>query len=159
MLCKKYFFVARTCQNVICTRSAFIRDTSNILHAKRTITTKFVPMNPTWISNTSNSSTELSDKQLRLLEQLSLLEYKDHNDECKNLAYAVSFATFLHNANTEHIKPMVSSLEDMELLLREDVVTEGGDAKPILSNAKLVFEDYFVAPPGNIPLPDNRESA
>ncbi|GCC29983.1 hypothetical protein chiPu_0008427 [Chiloscyllium punctatum] len=43
------------------------------------------------------------------------------------------------------------------LYLREDTVTEGYCAEAILSNAKQVVEEYFIAPPGNIPLPKKEE--
>lgn len=36
--------------------------------------------------------------------------------------------------------------------LRDDEVTEGDCKEDILRNASLTEEDYFVAPPGNIPL-------
>lgn len=38
------------------------------------------------------------------------------------------------------------------LKVREDIVNEGNCKKEILQNATLLEEDYFVAPPGNIPL-------
>ncbi len=50
------------------------------------------------------------------------------------------------------VEPMYSPLEDLSLQLRDDVITEGNCKKEILANAAVVEEDYFVAPPGNIPL-------
>ena len=47
---------------------------------------------------------------------------------------------------------MYTLLEDETLRLREDIVTEGDCREEILANAAKVEEDYFVAPPGNIPL-------
>lgn len=38
------------------------------------------------------------------------------------------------------------------LRVREDQVTEGNCKEDILKNASVTEEDYFVAPPGNIPL-------
>lgn len=38
------------------------------------------------------------------------------------------------------------------LNLREDKITQGNCQKDILKNATLTEDDYFVAPPGNIPL-------
>ena len=38
------------------------------------------------------------------------------------------------------------------LSLREDKVTEENDARLVLSTASQTEEDYYVAPPGNIPL-------
>lgn len=40
------------------------------------------------------------------------------------------------------------------LSLREDVITAGNCQKDILKNADVTEDDYFVAPPGNIPLHD-----
>ena len=60
----------------------------------------------------------------------------------------------LHLVDTEHVDPMYSIQENQTLRLREDVVTCGGEEslKQVLSNAKNVYEEFFVAPPGNIPL-------
>lgn len=40
------------------------------------------------------------------------------------------------------------------LYLRSDDVNQGNCVKDILKNAAIKEEDYFVAPPGNIPLND-----
>ncbi len=50
------------------------------------------------------------------------------------------------------MEPLFTLLEEEALRLREDEVTEGDCREEILSNASQVEEDYFVAPPGNIPL-------
>jgi aspartyl-tRNA(Asn)/glutamyl-tRNA(Gln) amidotransferase subunit C len=42
--------------------------------------------------------------------------------------------------------------------LREDCVTEGNIREEILSNATVMEEEYFFAPPGNIPLPKKNYS-
>lgn len=38
------------------------------------------------------------------------------------------------------------------LNLRDDKITQGNCQKDILKNAAVTEDDYFVAPPGNIPL-------
>jgi aspartyl-tRNA(Asn)/glutamyl-tRNA(Gln) amidotransferase subunit C len=38
------------------------------------------------------------------------------------------------------------------LYLREDKVSDGGCRKDAMANAAVTEEEYFVAPPGNIPL-------
>lgn len=38
------------------------------------------------------------------------------------------------------------------LYLRDDQVSEGNCRKSIIGSAKCTEEEYFVAPPGNIPL-------
>lgn len=50
------------------------------------------------------------------------------------------------------MEPLYTVLEDQDLYLREDIVNDGNCQDEILSNAKITEEDYFVAPPGNIPL-------
>ncbi len=48
---------------------------------------------------------------------------------------------------------MFTVLENETLRLREDKVVDGiCDKSAVLSNAEKVEEDYFVAPPGNIPV-------
>ncbi|MBN3304234.1 GATC amidotransferase, partial [Amia calva] len=54
---------------------------------------------------------------------------------------------------------MDSVLEDRQLILREDSVSEGGCAEQLLSISRNTVEEYFVAPPGNIPLPQREERA
>ena len=56
--------------------------------------------------------------------------------------------------DTEGVDPMTSIQENRTLTLRDDAITCGGDQslRQVLSNAKNVYEDFFVAPPGNIPL-------
>uniref|UniRef100_A0AAX7T8R8 Glutamyl-tRNA amidotransferase subunit C n=1 Tax=Astatotilapia calliptera TaxID=8154 RepID=A0AAX7T8R8_ASTCA len=43
------------------------------------------------------------------------------------------------------------------LYLREDAVMEGDCAEKLLQLSKTTVEEYFVAPPGNIPLPKGEE--
>jgi aspartyl-tRNA(Asn)/glutamyl-tRNA(Gln) amidotransferase subunit C len=44
------------------------------------------------------------------------------------------------------------------LKLRDDEVTDGNIRDDILKNARLTEEEYFVAPPGNIPLEQEKKS-
>ena len=59
--------------------------------------------------------------------------------------------------DTDGVDPMTSVQENRTLTLRDDVLASDGDAGPkeVLANAKNVYEDFFVAPPGNIPLESN----
>ena len=54
------------------------------------------------------------------------------------------------------MEPLYTVLEHTKLELREDKVTDGNIKEDILKNAKITEEDYFVAPPGNIPLEQER---
>jgi len=51
----------------------------------------------------------------------------------------------LKELDTDHVAPMTSAVA-ATLPLREDVVTEGGDASLILANAPLSRDGYFVVP-------------
>uniref|UniRef100_A0A8C6Z8N1 Glutamyl-tRNA(Gln) amidotransferase subunit C, mitochondrial n=1 Tax=Nothoprocta perdicaria TaxID=30464 RepID=A0A8C6Z8N1_NOTPE len=94
---------------------------------------------------------------LEHLERLALVDVRDA-EGARRLRAAVRFAQQLHRVDTEGVEPMDSVLEDRCLYLREDDVTEGNCAKELLKNAREKVEEYFVAPPGNIPLPKLGES-
>nr|XP_021405481.1 glutamyl-tRNA(Gln) amidotransferase subunit C, mitochondrial [Lonchura striata domestica] len=102
-----------------------------------------------------NVSVEVLDH----LEQLALVDFRD-SDGVERLHKAIQFADQLHEVNTDGVEPMDSVLEDRCLYLREDDVTEGNCTKELLENAREKVEEYFVAPPGNIPLPklEDRET-
>jgi aspartyl/glutamyl-tRNA(Asn/Gln) amidotransferase C subunit len=65
---------------------------------------------------------------------------------------SIDFANQIINIDTEGVEPLYTVLENTNLELREDAVTEGNIRDDILRNAKVTEEEYFVAPPGNIPL-------
>ncbi|XP_010003169.1 PREDICTED: glutamyl-tRNA(Gln) amidotransferase subunit C, mitochondrial [Chaetura pelagica] len=88
---------------------------------------------------------------LEHLEHLALVDFRDA--EGVELRKAIRFADRLREVNTDGVEPMDSVLEDRCLYLREDDVTEGNCTKELLKNAREKVEEYFVAPPGNIPLP------
>nr|XP_009685817.1 PREDICTED: glutamyl-tRNA(Gln) amidotransferase subunit C, mitochondrial [Struthio camelus australis] len=90
------------------------------------------------------------------LEHLALVDFRNA-EGVERLQKAIQFADQLHEVNTEGIQPMDSVLEDRCLYLREDDVTEGNCTKELLKNAREKIEEYFVAPPGNIPLPKLEE--
>ncbi|ELT90589.1 hypothetical protein CAPTEDRAFT_194181 [Capitella teleta] len=84
------------------------------------------------------------------LERLALVDF-GNEEGVERLATAVKFADQLRTVDTSGVAPMTSVLEYWPLYLRDDQVTKG-DTKTILKNAQKLDEDYFVAPPGNIPL-------
>ncbi|XP_060105468.1 glutamyl-tRNA(Gln) amidotransferase subunit C, mitochondrial [Heteronotia binoei] len=86
------------------------------------------------------------------LEHLALVDFRNQ-EGVERLEKAIEFADQLHSVNTDGVEPMDSVLEDRCLYLREDNVTEGNFADELLKNANRTVEEYFVAPPGNIPLP------
>lgn len=53
--------------------------------------------------------------------------------------------------DTTDIEPLCTVPEFQNLYLRSADVNDGNCQEEILGNTKITEEDYFVAPPGNIP--------
>lgn len=51
----------------------------------------------------------------------------------------------LNEVNTDNVEPLVS-VNDSNILCREDKVTEGNQSKAILANAPMAEHGYFVVP-------------
>ncbi|VDM39566.1 unnamed protein product [Toxocara canis] len=87
----------------------------------------------------------LFDKELIThLERLSLVRFSDE-EAVAHLRKAVKYANQLKLLDTT----------DLACPLREDVVDQTVTKKEVLSNAAELIEDYFVTPPGNIPLEES----
>ena len=50
------------------------------------------------------------------------------------------------------VEPLYSTLESETLPVRDDLGLPPENRSQLMSNAALTEEDYFVAPPGNVPL-------
>ncbi|XP_076587990.1 glutamyl-tRNA(Gln) amidotransferase subunit C, mitochondrial [Chaetodon auriga] len=114
-----------------------------------------IPPFPTWepvpedqLPQPAQIPADLVDK----LERLALVDFRN-KEGLACLEKAIRFADQLHVVDTSGVEPMDSILEDRALSLRDDAVTEGDCAEELLELAKNTVEEYFVAPPGNIPLP------
>ncbi|KAM9446565.1 glutamyl-tRNA(Gln) amidotransferase subunit C, mitochondrial [Clarias gariepinus] len=118
-----------------------------------------VPQFPTWEPVAESQlppSTKVSVDLVDKLERLALVDFGSQEGvEC--LEKAIRFADQLHVVDTEDVEPMDSVLEDIAVYLREDTVTEGNCAEDLLRLSRCTEEEYFVAPPGNIPLPKREE--
>lgn len=130
------------------------------LHS-RVFSSKHVPTEPQWQDVDPEllpSIPDIDDSMIAHLERLSLVDF-NNQEGVDRLRSAIEYASRLSVVNTEGVEPMFSVLEDRELYLQEDVVTEGNCRQAVLQNASRTEEDYFVAPPGNIPLkPKNKLS-
>ncbi|XP_069475867.1 glutamyl-tRNA(Gln) amidotransferase subunit C, mitochondrial [Ambystoma mexicanum] len=113
-----------------------------------------VPQNPTWKLAEKTQPRKISQVTVQLIEHLERLALVDfrNREGVERLAKAIQFADLLHEVNTEGVEPMDSVLENRCLYLQADNVMEGNCAEELLRNARLTVEEYFVAPPGNIPL-------
>ncbi|KAM9281821.1 glutamyl-tRNA(Gln) amidotransferase subunit C, mitochondrial [Morus bassanus] len=119
-----------------------------------------VPLRPAWRQGerrpTPTPKQKVTVEVLDHLEHLALVDFRDA-EGVERLQKAIQFADQLHEVNTDGVEPMDSVLEDRCLYLREDDVTEGNCTNELLKNAREKVEEYFVAPPGNIPLPKLEE--
>ncbi|VDN20648.1 unnamed protein product [Gongylonema pulchrum] len=88
------------------------------------------------------------------LERLSLVRFSDEQ-AVFNLKQAVRYANQLKLVDTTGIEPLETLLEDVPCPLREDVVADVLTKEEVLMNAAKTVEDYFVTPPGNIPLEES----
>lgn len=77
---------------------------------------------------------------------------KLYREAVEQLCDSIAFASKILTIDTTNVKPLYTVLENQILELREDKVTDGNIRTDILRNAKVIEEEYFVAPPGNIPL-------
>ncbi|XP_015109963.1 glutamyl-tRNA(Gln) amidotransferase subunit C, mitochondrial [Diachasma alloeum] len=95
---------------------------------------------------------KIDKETIKKLERLSLVDFGNEAG-IKRLEAAISFAEKLRRFPVdERVEPLYCVLEKESLRLREDRVTEGGCREAILGNATVTEDEYFVAPPGNIPL-------
>ncbi|HEX5378294.1 MAG TPA: Asp-tRNA(Asn)/Glu-tRNA(Gln) amidotransferase subunit GatC [Phenylobacterium sp.] len=63
----------------------------------------------------------------------------------KELSGIMAWIEQLSEVNTDGVEPMTSAVS-MPMPMREDVVTEGGDAAKILANAPKSVDGFFVVP-------------
>ncbi|XP_013098891.1 glutamyl-tRNA(Gln) amidotransferase subunit C, mitochondrial [Stomoxys calcitrans] len=98
----------------------------------------------------------ITSKTFLLLERLSLVDI-DGDEAQKTVEKSVQFAEKITNINTSNIQPLYMVLYEQPLRLRKDEISEGNCREDILQNASVTDEDYFISPPGNIPL--NQENS
>ncbi|XP_013420759.1 glutamyl-tRNA(Gln) amidotransferase subunit C, mitochondrial [Lingula anatina] len=119
-----------------------------------------VPAKPTWKQidpSTLPKPTTIDEATISHLERLALVDF-NNQEGIERLEKAIRFADQITLVDTTGVQPMDSVLESRNTYLRKDEVTEGNCKQEILKNAALVEEDYFVAPPGNIPLKKKEKS-
>lgn len=111
-----------------------------------------VPSKPvSTVQNEDKNKICIDPSTITLLERLSLVKY-DTPKGIKVLEDSITFANKILHINTDNIEPLYTTLENENLNLRPDKITQGNCQKDILKNATVKEDDYFVAPTGNIPL-------
>ncbi|XP_059921452.1 glutamyl-tRNA(Gln) amidotransferase subunit C, mitochondrial isoform X2 [Gadus macrocephalus] len=144
LLCR-YYYASRT-DNMLSTNVKTLRKTRNTPSRPVTVTRLYssnkhnskVPKVPTW--------EPLGEDRIPSLPQVS----SDLVDKLERLAL-VDFRT------KEGLVCLERAIR--QLFLRGDTVTEGDCAEKLLPLSNTTVEEYFVAPPGNIPLPRREERA
>lgn len=63
----------------------------------------------------------------------------------KELSGILNWIEQLNEVDTDGVEPMTSAVA-MALPMRDDVVTDGGDAAKVLSNAPKSVDGFFVVP-------------
>ncbi|XP_059162301.1 glutamyl-tRNA(Gln) amidotransferase subunit C, mitochondrial-like isoform X1 [Physella acuta] len=113
-----------------------------------------VPDKPVWQRADFECLPKVLDVDLQHVEQLERISLVEFSNEegyiC--LQNAIKSANTLYLKNTDGVEPLENVLENKELWLRDDIVTENNPPSIILKNASKTEEQYFVAPPGNIPM-------
>ncbi|XP_041957391.1 glutamyl-tRNA(Gln) amidotransferase subunit C, mitochondrial isoform X1 [Alosa sapidissima] len=123
---------------------------------------KKVPWAPKWqpvMKTQPSSAMEVRGEVVDKLERLALVDFGNQEGiDC--LEKAIHFADQLHIVNSVAVEPLDSVLHDNKYVwflnrsmhLRNDIITEGKRAEELLQLSRRVIDEYFVAPPGNIPL-------
>ncbi|XP_023949490.2 glutamyl-tRNA(Gln) amidotransferase subunit C, mitochondrial [Bicyclus anynana] len=125
--------------------------TKYILLQPRRLNSK-VPSNPViTLEKQVIQKTRVDINTISLLERLSLVKC-DTDEGVKVLEDSIAFADKILHIDTTGVEPLYTVLENENLSLRDDKITQGNCQADILKNAAITEDDYFVAPPGNIPL-------
>merc|ERR1712135_50594 len=100
--------------------------------------------------------TRIDSVTIEHLERLSLVDF-GNQEGIRRLEEAIAFADRILHVDTKNVEPLISVLHEECVPIREDQLTEGFILDQILANASIVEEEYFTAPPANIPLPEKNE--
>ena len=90
---------------------------------------------------------ELSIENLNKISKLAMIKIypEDQQRLQKELGAIISVIDQLKEVDTEGVEPMVSPI-DLPLPMRDDIITDGGIADKILSNAPSAAADCFEVP-------------
>ena len=84
---------------------------------------------------------------VRRIARLARIKVKDEElgPLAGELGQILSFVEQLDEVDTKSVEPMTSAVE-VTLPMRDDVVTDGGDAEKILRNAPAGVHGFFAVP-------------
>ena len=102
-----------------------------------------------WLKSRSKRTIPVSmDKEtVRKAARLGRIEIAeaDLDGWAKQLSGILKWIEQLQEVNTDNVEPL-ANVVDIELHLREDEQTDGGDPGKVLSNAPETVEGYYVVP-------------
>ncbi|XP_043244737.1 glutamyl-tRNA(Gln) amidotransferase subunit C, mitochondrial-like [Amphibalanus amphitrite] len=128
---------------------------TNALYSKHSISVrhfKHIPQKPIEIAKQSPDNHEaVVDEDIMLLERLSLVDFGNRQG-VERLSEAIKFANSIKAVKTAGVDPLYTVQEDRSLRLRPDEPLPTPSVDQVLSCAAVTEDDYFVAPPGNVPL-------
>ena len=89
----------------------------------------------------------LDKKTVAKVASLARLKVTDEELEKygPQLSNIIQFVEQLEEVDTDNVEPL-ASVVDINLRLREDKVTDGGQQKEVLANAPETLEGFFVVP-------------
>lgn len=93
-------------------------------------------------------------KLISHLERLSLVRF-DSEQAVANLRNSIRMAKRLELVDVEGVEPMHTVWEDQECPTFEDVEEEPLPIDEVFRNTAVRVDDFFVTPPGNVPLESN----
>lgn len=114
----------------------------------------YIPKGPVWSDIDTSKlppETKVDEVTISHLEHQALVDFSNQ-EAIRRLEKAIQFADQLSLINTNGVEPMDTVLENVSLYLRDDCVTDGNCRDKVMKNATITEDEYFVAPPGNIPL-------
>ncbi|XP_053958512.1 glutamyl-tRNA(Gln) amidotransferase subunit C, mitochondrial [Anastrepha ludens] len=144
---RTYCIIAQKTNN----NQKFSRNKENQLNYKELNHVSKVPRTPVIQSYPVDEKPVIDSAIIQLLERLALVNLES-KEALTTLENSIEFAEKISHIDTGNVLPLYTVVEDQDLYLREDRVTEGNCREEILRGAKISEEDYFVSPPGNIPL-------
>lgn len=101
--------------------------------------------------NSVRNKVSISKKTIAALERVSLVDF-DNEGGIEALEAAIDFVKPLKELKIDSsVEPLYSVLENESLHLREDINSNTNTREKILAHAQLLDEEYFIAPPGNVP--------
>lgn len=103
------------------------------------------------INENRGNRKSISNETIAKLERLSLVDFGNAGG-IERLERAINFAEQLRSFPVDNsVEPLYSVLENKKLRLRQDRVDQGNCRDKVLKNSAKIEDEYFVAPPGNIP--------